>query len=304
MRKKMLVILALFFLFLVPTTAYGIDVYIDGQALQMDVPAQIVGGRTMVPMRTIFEAMGATVNWDGTTQTATGIKGDKTVILPLGSLNPTINGQAKPLDVAATIVNGRTLAPLRFIGEAFGGSVRWDGTTQTIYITSASGQVVVVEQVKVHYIDVGQADSIYIQLPNHNDILIDGGNKADGSTVVNYLKTHGVDDIELLIATHPHEDHIGGLPSVYDAFVVEQTIDSGDAATTLAYKNFNSEKIAEGNYTTDNHQHFAFGNSTFDILTGTETWKDDNDYSVVCRLDTGSIEFLFMGDAEVPAETA
>lgn len=299
MFKKLTVLLTLM-LFLFSSYAFGIDIYIDGQALQMDVPAQTIEGRTLVPLRAIFEAMDATVNWDSKTQTATGIKGDTTVILPLGSLSPTINGQTKPLDVPTTIVSGRTLAPLRFVGEAFGGSVRWDGSTQTIYITSPRVQSSA--EIKVHYIDVGQADSIYIDLPNNNDILIDAGNRGDGTTVVNYLKTQGVDDIELLIATHPHEDHIGGLPNIYDAFLVEQTIDSGYFSDSQICAAFKQAATAEGNYVADNKQNFTFGNATLNILTGDQTWEDCNDYSVVCRLDTGDIEFIFTGDAETPVE--
>lgn len=100
-----------------------ISVYVNGQKISFDVPPMIADGRTLVPLRAIFEAMGAVVTWDGTTQTATGVRGGTTVVLPIGSLSPTINVVTKPLDVPARIVNGRTLAPLRFVGEAFGGSV-------------------------------------------------------------------------------------------------------------------------------------------------------------------------------------
>lgn len=158
-------------------------------------------------------------------------------------------------------------------------------------------------QARVHFIDVGQADSIYVQLPDHVDILIDGGNVGDGQTVINYLKTQNVDDIELMIATHPHEDHIGGLPAVLEAFRIEEIIDSGKTGTSNIYKAYASDAQAEGcTWERDNHQEFIWGNSTLDILTGDETWKDINDYSVVSRLDTGDIEFLFVGDAEAPAE--
>ncbi len=113
-----------------------IKVYVDGQRISFDVPPMIINGRTMVPLRAIFEAMGAVVTWNGATQTATGIKGSTTVMLTIGSLSPTINGVVVPLDVPARIVNSRTLAPLRFVGEAFGGSVSWDGTTRSVYIST------------------------------------------------------------------------------------------------------------------------------------------------------------------------
>ena len=113
-----------------------VTVMYNGARLDFDVPAQLVGGRVMVPLRGIFEAMGATVDWDGATQTATAVRGDTTVVLTVGSLRPTINGLVVLLDVPAQIVNGRTLAPLRFVGEAFGGVVAWNAATKTATITT------------------------------------------------------------------------------------------------------------------------------------------------------------------------
>ena len=111
-------------------------VILDGTTLSFDVNPTIENGRTLVPLRAIFEAMGANVSWDQNTQTATAVKGSTNVVLKIGSLEPTINGQINRLDVPAKIVDGRTIAPLRFIGEAFGGTVGWDQGSQTITILS------------------------------------------------------------------------------------------------------------------------------------------------------------------------
>lgn len=139
MKRKIAVFLALAMMltmFAAPAMAGDIKVVLDGKNVSFDVPPMIDNGRTLVPLRAIFEAMGATVSWDQTTQTATGTKGSTTVVLKIGSTSPTINGTAKSIDVPGQVVNGRTLAPLRFIGEAFGGTVNWDGATQTATITS------------------------------------------------------------------------------------------------------------------------------------------------------------------------
>jgi len=103
------------------------SVIIDGQSVSFDVAPVIDNGRVMVPLRAIFEQMGAKVDWDDTTKTATAVKGNITVIVKLGSTSPTINGVVKAIDVPAKLVEGgRILAPLRFVCEAFGGSVSWD----------------------------------------------------------------------------------------------------------------------------------------------------------------------------------
>lgn len=111
-------------------------IYLNGQKLAFDVDPIIEDGRTLVPLRAIFEAMGAAVSWNDATATATAVKGNTRVVLPVGSTTPTINGVIFKLDVPGRIVEGRTLAPLRFVGEAFGGRVAWDGSTNLITITT------------------------------------------------------------------------------------------------------------------------------------------------------------------------
>lgn len=160
------------------------------------------------------------------------------------------------------------------------------------------------DQVKVHFIDVGQADSIYIQLPGNDDVLIDGGDVSDGPAVVEYLRQQGMDgELELLIATHPHRDHIGGLPHVLEAYDVIEVLDSGLAADSRIYESYKESVIAEGcAWSPDHRQAYRFGTIELAILTGDEEWEEVNNYSVVARLDCGEIECLFTGDAEKEAE--
>jgi len=119
-----------------PPTTDDISVILDGTALTFDVPPQIIDGRTLVPLRAIFEALGAEVNWDGNTQTITATDDDTEIILTIGSTTATVNGQATQIDVPAMIIDGRTLVPLRFVAESFGVDVDWDATTRTITITT------------------------------------------------------------------------------------------------------------------------------------------------------------------------
>lgn len=119
------------------TTTNEVSVKINGNAVAFDVPPQIIENRTMVPLRKIFEVLGAQVNWEGETRTITGIKGETTVVLQVGNTKAFINGVEKTLDVPPLIINGRTLVPARFISESLGAVVGWDGTTRTVTINMA-----------------------------------------------------------------------------------------------------------------------------------------------------------------------
>ena len=113
-----------------------ITVMLDGRELVFDVPPQMISGRTLVPLRTIFEALGATIDWNGNTQTVTATKDDRVVVLTIGSTTPTVNGSVVTIDQPGIIVNARTLVPLRFVAESFGVSVDWNNDTRTVTITS------------------------------------------------------------------------------------------------------------------------------------------------------------------------
>ena len=111
------------------------EIITNGEAKALDVPAQIIDSRTMVPLRAIFEALGASVEWDDATKTVTSVKGDTTVKLTIGNAAITVNGADKALDVPAQIVDSRTLVPVRAIAESFGCDVAWDDATKTVTIT-------------------------------------------------------------------------------------------------------------------------------------------------------------------------
>jgi hypothetical protein len=107
---------------------------LDGKTLSFDVPPQITGSQQMMPVRAILEAMGATVSWDDHTKTATATKGVTTVVLPLNSQFAEINDAPYALDSTPEIVDGRILAPLNFVVDAFGAQVVWDESAQTATI--------------------------------------------------------------------------------------------------------------------------------------------------------------------------
>ncbi len=112
-----------------------IKVLLDGQELVFDVPPQLIDNRTMVPMRKIFESMGASVEWDGATQTVTATKGDIAVIMQIDNNVINVSGEDITLDVPPQLVDGRTLVPARAVAESLNAKVDWDGETATVIIT-------------------------------------------------------------------------------------------------------------------------------------------------------------------------
>ncbi len=99
-------------------------------------------------------------------------------------------------------------------------------------------------KLQVHFLDVGQGDSMLIQTPSHYNILVDGGDGESGEKVISELSARGVKKLDLLVATHPDIDHIGGLLPVLEKFKVKQVLDSGKLYTTRTYQRY-TEILAE-----------------------------------------------------------
>lgn len=116
--------------------AQPIGVQLDGRTLQFDQPPISVGGRLMVPLRGIFEALQSEVLYSSPTRTIKATKGSTVVELSLGSRQALINGKSVYLDVPADTMGGRTMVPLRFVSEALGAEVKWNGMTRTVLLSS------------------------------------------------------------------------------------------------------------------------------------------------------------------------
>ncbi|MHB9106276.1 MAG: copper amine oxidase N-terminal domain-containing protein [Armatimonadota bacterium] len=111
-----------------------IQVEVNGRPLSFSVPPTTIQNRTMVPLRGVFEALDAQVNWNASTRTITATKGETDVRLGIGQTNATVNGRTVLLDVPAMILRGSTMVPLRFVSEALGADVKWLEATQTVSI--------------------------------------------------------------------------------------------------------------------------------------------------------------------------
>jgi competence protein ComEC len=158
----------------------------------------------------------------------------------------------------------------------------------------ASGRLV------VRFLDVGQGDSELIALPNGETMLIDSGDR--GSPVVDLLKKYGVSEITLIIATHPHSDHIGEMRDVMRAFKVHEVWDSGFNHPTKTYGDMLQEIKDEGvKFATPKRGDMrTFGDVLLEVLNPADQPPDENpnNASIVVRLTFGEKKFLFTGDAE------
>lgn len=122
--------------------AQAVTVNVDGSVVSFDQPPMMVGGRVLIPMRGVFQRLGARVDWVDSTQQVVARRGSTIVVLQPGVRSARVNGQTIVLDVPALIIGGRTLVPLRFVGQALGARVDWNDTSRIVYVWSASGQAV------------------------------------------------------------------------------------------------------------------------------------------------------------------
>lgn len=158
-----------------------------------------------------------------------------------------------------------------------------------------------------HFIDVGQGDSILIQTPNGKTVLVDGGKQSTGDKVVAYLKKAGVTSIDLLVATHPDADHIGGLVDVLKSFPVKKVLDSGKEHTTITYLDYLNLIESKGiplEVPTSGETIALDSSIKIQVLnSGDRNANDNNDNSIVLKITYGSVSFLLTGDAGIDVES-
>ena len=170
--------------------------------------------------------------------------------------------------------------------------------------SAAAAENTVDAPLEVHFIDVGQALSVLVECDG-KFMLYDGGNVDDGSLVVSYLQSQGVEQLEYVFCSHAHEDHVGGLAAALAYFPAYHVYSPVTDASTKCFKDFvkytqqqglQVEVPAVGTM-------WPLGGATVTMLGPVAQYSDTNDTSIVLRIDYGSTSFLLTGDMEKTAET-
>lgn len=174
-------------------------------------------------------------------------------------------------------------------------------------LSSAPAQVE--GDLKVHFIDVGQGDCTLIQTETQN-VLVDAGERGNGDTIIAYLRAQKVRELDLVVATHPHSDHIGSMPEVLEEFPAREllfgNVPEKLTPTSRIYEKLLDEIDSKSIPVTEaapGLQYDLGGGAQITVLGPVSDDADDlNNTSVVFRLDYGSTAFLFTGDAEKASE--
>lgn len=175
-------------------------------------------------------------------------------------------------------------------------------TAPTTEVTTPSTSVN--SSFSIHFIDVGQADAALVECDGHY-MLIDGGNKADSSLIYSVLKKAEVSKLDIVVGTHAHEDHIGGLPGAFNYTTADLTLCPVKSYDSNAFEDFSKYANQKGGGITipSVGNTYGLGSATVSIL-GVNGGSDPNDTSIILRIDYGETSFLFTGDAEREAEQA
>jgi len=255
--------------------AADVSVKLDGETLAFEQPPVIIEGRTLVPLRAIFEALGASVEWDDATKTVTSSKGDVTIKLTIGSNVLYKNDAGVELDVPAQIVGaGYTMVPARAIAEAYGVVVDWDDATKTVLLTSpAEPEAPAGEKVEGAIVNLlvadtyTQSDMFYTTNTAGSQLVVVNNPKVEGDKVF-FLESNVTDkDAWTYFWAKPENNYVAGGRYIieYDVLIHE---------TDARGEKLGDNKVSVGNNIRYGEQGVpSKDHGVGQLSVGTEEWK-------------------------------
>ena len=226
-----------------------------------------------------------------------------------GSVSPSTGQYKRGRKVTLTVIPSSNYGFDYWSGDASGSSTTItitmdsDKSITAHFVSTTPTPMPTGAELKIHFIDVGQGDAILIDL-GETEVLIDGGGKSPGVTA--YLSNYVDGQLEVMVGTHPHADHIGGLIAVLEAFEVQEIWHNGDSSTSQTYAQFKAAVDAEGaevNIARQGNEVIA-GELILVVLSPATLAGSTNENSIVLNLSYGEVDFLFTGDAGQEAEAS
>ena len=204
-----------------------------------------------------------------------------------------------PVELGPYNIGGYNFFKLAELGTLLGFGVAFDAGQNRVLINGSPDK-----SVTVSFIDVGQGDSVFIDAGDY-EILIDAGTADKGVTVSNYIKPYVDGDLDLMIATHAHADHVGGLARVLADYQVDEIVDSGDTADSKSWTSYHNAAVNEPNCTLvpDSDMTFTLPDGAqMRIIEALDGDKNPNNDSVAALFTYGAVKVLLTGDNEEAAE--
>jgi beta-lactamase superfamily II metal-dependent hydrolase len=283
-----------------------ISVLVDNTKIIFDQKPENINNRVLVPIRFVVEHMGYEVDWDETSQTVYISANDQPLVynaIKTNNINVYINNEKVIFEDQQPVnIGGRVLIPVRFVAEKLGYTVEWDQDSQTVEIKKNAAVVVFDDLLTVHFIDVGQGDSILIDYYDY-EILIDSGTHIYGKFVAEYVKPYIDGSIELIIATHLDSDHMGGFLDVIKAYDIDRILWNGEKKRNQFILDFIYAAAKADKMDIAVAEIIDLGTSTtLEIIPPAKDYGTSNNNCIVSLLKHHGVNVLFAADAEAEAE--
>lgn len=291
--------LAVFFISYAAYADNAVNLLISGEKALTE--PYIHEGDIMLPARELSEKLGFEVLWDEKSRCASFFKDG--ALLTIDTKNNMVLKNSTELLQKSSVEfkDGRIFLPLNTVSEGFDCSALYSSKTKTVSIKQGDLST-------FHFLYAGQADCVFIELPDNRCMLVDSGTAAFSETLVSYIEALGYTHIDYVVATHPHADHIGSMPEILERFSVGKFFLPNIVHTTMNFEKMLDALLKNGCecvFLSRGMKVFDGDASCLALAPSGDSEKSYakmNDYSIVLRIDIEKVSFLLSADAEAVSE--